>query len=819
MVILFSEFVSNEIYSAREEQIRNVFNDGMQLKFEDARSNFIFEHNIFPILNNGEVDYVVSYSREVTDARKLENALKESEAKFRNLVNDMEVGVLLSGSKSEIILGNPKAIELLGITYEQLLERKPHDEVWKAIQEDGMPFTKENHPATWVTATGKPARNVVMGVYQPLKGDYSWFLLNAQPQLNKDGTVSQVVTTFIDITELKKTQSELRENEQRLNYHFENSPLAVVEWDKNFFVTQWSIEAERIFGWKKEEALGKRVDLLNIIFEEDIPIVNDTIKRLTSGHENIVVSTNRNVSKTGSVIDCTWYNSVLLDENGQMASVMSLVQDITEIKRAENALKQLNEELDSRVKERTAELLKSNIALQQAEEKYRTVADFTYDWEYWINTDGSYNYVSPSCERISGYKAEEFIQNPKLIFQIIHPEDMKTFESFQQKESFDEKCHYENQFRIIRRDGSTRWIEILRHSIYDESGKFIGVRGSKRDITERKKMEQLLKTSNRKYALLSENIVEGIFICRNGHFEYVNRALCQIFGYNAREIIGMELTQIVLPEYAGELDFIYDLKAPTNQASNVELECFRKDGAIIFVEFLFNFVAKEEVFYGVVRDITENKQVQKNIVKAIILTEEKERTHFSKELHDGLGPLLSTIKLYLQWSERSKSEQSREEIVRKAEEVIEDALQAVKEISNKLSPHLLINYGLVSAIQSFLNKLEETSPIHIEFNSNINRRLGDEIEAAIYRAVTECVNNTIKHSEAQNATIGLRDNGEQIKVSYKDDGVGFDLEKVLAIKKGLGLFNLQNRIQNIGGKINMYSEPGKGVDYQIVINL
>jgi PAS domain S-box-containing protein len=502
-----------------------------------------------------------------------------------------------------------------------------------------------------------------------------------------------------------------------------------------------------------------------------------------------------------------------------MSSVMSLVQDITERKKAEKALKQLNEELDNRVKERTAELLQSNMALQQAEEKYRTVADFTYDWEYWINTDGKYNYVSPSCERISGYKAEEFIQNPELILQIIHPEDIKDFKSFQQRNLLDEKCHLENQFRIIRRDGSVRWIEILRQAIYDESGKFIGVRGSKRDITERKKMEQLLKTSNRKYALLSENITEGIFICRNGYLEYVNRALCQILGYNVRELIGIELTKIVLPEYAGELDFIYDLKAPTNQARNVELECFRKDGSIIFAEFLFNFIAKEEVIYGVVRDITESKQVQKNIVKAIILTEEKERTHFSKELHDGLGPLLSTIKLYLQWSERLKNEPSREEIIRKAEDVIEDALQAVKEISNKLSPHLLTNYGLASAIQSFLNKLEETSPIHMELDCNITRRLGDEIEAAIYRAITECVNNTIKYSGAKNLTIKLIDEGEVIKISYLDDGVGFDLAEALAIKKGLGLFNLQNRIQNIGGKINLFSEPGKGVDYQIVVNL
>jgi len=107
----------------------------------------------------------------------------------------------------------------------------------------------------------------------------------------------------------------------------------------------------------------------------------------------------------------------------------------------------------------------------------------------------------------------------------------------------------------------------------------------------------------------------------------------------------------------------------------------------------------------------------------------------------------------------------------------------------------------------------------MKLDCNITRRLGDEIEAAIYRAITECVNNTIKYSGAKNLTIRLIDDGELISIRYQDDGVGFDLAEALAIKKGLGLFNLQNRIQNIGGKISMFSEPGKGVDYQIVVNL
>jgi signal transduction histidine kinase len=279
------------------------------------------------------------------------------------------------------------------------------------------------------------------------------------------------------------------------------------------------------------------------------------------------------------------------------------------------------------------------------------------------------------------------------------------------------------------------------------------------------------------------------------------------------------LTQLALPDYHQELNHILTIHSSVNQLRNIEIECITKDHSTIDVEMQFHYVAKEKVIYGVVHDITEKKQIQKNIVKAIILTEEKERAYYSKELHDGLGPLLSTIKLYLQWSERPKTHKSREAIIHKAQDILEEALTTVREISNKLSPHLLINYGLTSAVQNFVDKLEETSAIKIVFESNISRRLGNEIEAAFYRAIIECINNTLKHAGASIIYIVMNDIGNQLHLRYRDDGTGFNLEETLSQKKGLGLYNLQNRIETIGGKISMTSEPGKGVDYQIVLNL
>lgn len=632
------------------------------------------------------------------------------------------------------------------------------------------------------------------------------------------GKIVRSVGMVLDITERKLAAEALRENERLLR---ESQAVAHVgSYSADLIHKTWKASPEiyQIFGIDEQypHTLTGWINCIHPDFLAEL-----TRGLFQSDPQNHLFDYEYKIFRINDGMERWIHGLGEFEYDAEMNPVRLLgtVQDITKRKQSEEELKHLYEQLEDRIQERTAELVKTNGRLLQTEEKYRTMADYTNDWEYWMGPEGQYKYISPSCEKITGFKASDFIENPKLVIDIVHLDDLKKFQLYLLKASQDRNCRQESQFRIVRPDRSIRWIGSVRQSIYDDSGKFLGIRGSNRDITERKKLEQLIKTSNRKYRLLSENITDGIFTCRNGRFEYVNKALNHIFGYEGKELIGQQIDQLIVPEYLDEIAFIYSLHGPLNQKRNLEIDCLRKDQSIVSIEFQFNYVVIEGVIYAVVHDISDKKLVQKNIVKAIILTEEKERAHFSKELHDGLGPLLSTIKLYLQWSERTPADKSREEIIRKAESIVEEALTTVREISNKLSPHLLINYGLGSALQNFFDQLKESMPIQIVFTRQLNRRLGEEIEAAAYRAIIECVNNTIKHAQATTITLTLTDKGDQLLIHYRDDGKGFDVDETLAVKRGLGLFNLQNRIQNIGGKIILNSEPSKGVDYQISVNL
>ncbi len=165
-----------------------------------------------------------------------------------------------------------------------------------------------------------------------------------------------------DITERKRAEEEALEAHQRLTFHVENSPLAVVEWDSDFRLSRWSESAERLFGWKAEEVIGKHVSEWHFVFDEDVDAVAQLTNRQRGGAEIQGVQRNRNYTKNGSILYCEWYNSVLRDDTGQLVSVLSLVLDVTDRKVTEE--------------ERAALLARERNMRKQAEEADRLKDEF-----------------------------------------------------------------------------------------------------------------------------------------------------------------------------------------------------------------------------------------------------------------------------------------------------------------------------------------------------------------------------------------------------------------------------------------------------------
>lgn len=153
---------------------------------------------------------LIASHMDFTDRKKMEEALKISENSFRKLIENLQVGVLLQGPKSEILINNPKALELLGLTEDQLMGKTSLDPDWNVVHEDGSPFPGSTHPVPMAIKTRKPVENIIMGVYRPSFKDRVWLMVNAEPQLDHNKEVQSVICTFMDITLRHEMEKKMR---------------------------------------------------------------------------------------------------------------------------------------------------------------------------------------------------------------------------------------------------------------------------------------------------------------------------------------------------------------------------------------------------------------------------------------------------------------------------------------------------------------------------------------------------------------------------------------------------------------------------------
>lgn len=212
---------------------------------------------------------------------------------------------------------------------------------------------------------------------------------------------------------------------------------------------------------------------------------------------------------------------------------------------------------------------------------------------------------------------------------------------------------------------------------------------------------------------------------------------------------------------------------------------------------------------------------EKRILNTIIATEEKERRRFSNDLHDGLGPLLSSVKLSVSALNTLDCTPSQREILKNADYVIGEAIKSLKETSNNLSPHILNNFGVDRAVSSFINKLILPNETVIDYHSDMKTvRLEPNVEAIIYRVTCELINNAIKHSKAKLIKIRLWQKGDKVEIFVSDNGVGFDYENLENDQnRGTGLSNIASRISSLKGTMEVDTEEGIGTTINIIIKV
>jgi len=296
--------------------------------------------------------------------------------------------------------------------------------------------------------------------------------LNVQLEKRVQDRTAELVkvneTLRAEIVERKRSEEALRQSEARYRLLFENMingfayhKMVLDDHGKpiDYIILDVNDAFAEMTGLKKEDVIGKRItDVLPGIEKEPADWIG-TYGRVAVTGEPIRF-------ENYSAILKRWYSvSAYSSEKGYFTSVF---EDITARRQKEERLR-------------------------QSEAKFRVLAEDSYDMEFWIDPEGHYIFASPSCKRITGYDSQEFIEHPELRRIIVHPEDLEMFDRHVQEEGL---ASYELDYRIVRADGSIRWISHACRGIFDEEGRSLGIRGSNRDITERKHLEMLSEVSN-----------------------------------------------------------------------------------------------------------------------------------------------------------------------------------------------------------------------------------------------------------------------------------------------------------------------------------
>ena len=240
-------------------------------------------------------------------------------------------------------------------------------------------------------------------------------------------------------------------------------------------------------------------------------------------------------------------------------------------------------------------------------------------------------------------------------------------------------------------------------------------------------------------------------------------------------------------------------------------------GIVVSVCLSVGVVYAHKLFKYIDRLNRQRQTLNKRILTAVLRTEEKARSRFSKELHDGLGPLLSSAKMSLSALSREERSPEQREIIDNTTYVIDEAIRSLREISNNLSPHVLNDFGLARGVQHFIDRSAAMHNVKIRFTTNLRtERYDTDVEVILYRVVCELINNSLKHAACTTVNLSLSRAGSTLSLDYSDNGRGFDSKAMMDC--GMGLSNIDSRIKSLGGTFDIDSAKGKGMRASIRID-
>jgi len=540
---------------------------------------------------------------------------------------------------------------------------------------------------------------------------------------------------------------------------------------------------------------------------------------------------------------------------------------------AEAALHRAHDELEQRVLERTAELVKASEALQESETRFRLMVEGCKDYAiFMLDPEGRVSTWNAGAADIKGYRAEEIIGQHFSCFY--PPEDLERRKPDMELRAATAEGRFEDEGWRVRKNGTQFWANVIITAIRDKEGKLIGFSKVTRDLTERKKAEdtmaalyeanlkvqeqwelserlsRLLRTAETVVAVDRANILladpEGRWLEAVASLgtEEPLEAIRVPIGPEGGGVAQAYLTQQMITwDGRGPVPEELRLKPPYEQIAalrsrvfaNVPLVVVGKAIGVLGVDrkhsrrpfepatlqVLKLFAAQAALAIGnaqLYEELNSHRDRLRALMGRILRIKEEEAKRIAHGLHDEAGQLLASVHLALEEmaAELPSSARAHVEKIRNQLDRIGGQL---RRLSHELRPMVLDDLGLQPALHFLAQGVSARTGIPVTVEGSTGGRLSPVIETAIYRIVQEALANATKHAQATSVRIQLQREADTIRCAVRDDGVGFDLRAVVAKrgKPGLGLLGIRERLDALDGKCSIESAPGRGTEFLITI--
>ena len=735
--------------------------------------------------------YVRGMAHDITERTLAETALRDSEERFHKIFDEGSIGMVLTSRDMKFVSANPAFCQMLGYTKSEMNN--------KMFQNVSHPEHREqdrqNLEKMW---RGKIPAYRTETRYITKNGEIRWGSLSTSLIRGQAGKLLFALAMIEDITERKQIEEALRLSETSLAEAQSIAQLGSWEYDTATNKTKWSMEMFRIFG--KEPSLGEPSwqEHRASIHPEDWAVVDSAVQAAILEGTPYELEF-RIIHPNGSTTWGWMIGKTTRDDTGKVVKLFGTVQDITE-------RKQMDE------------------VLRESETRYRAVFEGVQDAIFIESRDGRILDANRRACEMFGYSHAAFIT--KNVADLVPSKDYIV--AFTPKDSPSLPIHPIETINV-RANGEQFPIELNVRVQTLNQEEVLFVVG--RDITERKRVQELLRESEARFKLMFEQAPLAINITRGTNILYANPAYLELFGYSSLDTLQrLPPLELFTPEFR---HVILENTQQRDQGQPVpngyEAECIRKDGTRfpVLMDFSRTIFSDGPATVGFILDITNRKQAEAELAASheqlralsqyLEAAREEERTFIAREIHDELGQELTALKMDLAWLARQLLPEQAA-LVRKTtamSDMVDGTIQTVRRVASQLRPGMLDDLGLVAALEWQAGEFQTRTGIHckLALPEKVTTLSRDQA-TAMFRIFQETLTNIARHSQATKVRIALKEQPESIHLAVHDNGIGITRDQ-LADPRSLGLIGMRERVKTFGGAVEFKSAPGRGTSVRL----